>query len=77
MVVGRMIQSKKLGKDVTMATVDVSEIPDEVFQKALLIVRPIYDQFGASDTAAKGKDMLHALKIALKPKTKAKKVKGD
>jgi AIPR protein len=79
--VGRMIQSKSLGKDINLSTVDVAVLPETVFSDALAIVRPIYERHGATDTAAKGTAMLADLRLALKGKPfkkpkKAKKAQG-
>ncbi|MDB6019244.1 MAG: abortive phage resistance protein [Pedosphaera sp.] len=63
---GKMIRSKALGKLVTLASVDVSGLPESVFSDALSIVRPIYERHGATDTAAKGTAMVADLKTALK-----------
>jgi hypothetical protein len=53
-------------KLVKLPEVKVADIPNQDFEEALNIVRPIYESYGASDTAAKGVDMLIDLKARLK-----------
>lgn len=57
-----------------LAGLKVGEVDDTVLATALTLVRPVYEEFGASDTAAKGPEMLAELKTVLKSQfTKQKK----
>ncbi|HWR36498.1 MAG TPA: AIPR family protein [Clostridia bacterium] len=49
----------------TIAQIDVGSIPETVFERALSIVRPIYVRFGETDRAAKGADLVAALRVEI------------
>jgi hypothetical protein len=74
MVLGRMIQNKEFGNDVTLVSLEPADISSDALKRALSIVQQIYLECGGDDTAAKGKEMLAALKDALKGKKRKKKV---
>jgi hypothetical protein len=55
-----------------IASLNVDSVDDAVFHKALGIVRPIYEKFGANDIAAKGTEMVSELREVLKKRYRVK-----
>jgi len=62
--------TKKIGK------LKIDSIGDEIFQKSLDIVRPIYKKYGENDKAAKGTEMIDDLKEELKARYDVKRKAG-
>ena len=58
MVVGLMLGKKRT----RLSELDVSALPESLFQQALDVVRPVYIECGGNDKAAKGTEMVAKLK---------------
>jgi AIPR protein len=60
-----------------LAELNMEKIDDAVFQKALYIVRPVYEAFGATDKAAKGTEMAVELRVIVRQKYTFKRRKKN
>lgn len=72
-LIGRSIQMKSLGKEITIGSMNVAALDETIISKAFDLVWKIYSKHGQNDTAAKGTLMVADLKELLKTKPLAGK----